>query len=78
MSSSLVLLIACASSIWNSVQQHHDCIWIVYGSDGLGGVGCARMRPEVAPARSSMGTLSRRITGIKFKRLGVTSRKVMA
>jgi hypothetical protein len=31
--------------------------WKVYGSDGhgLGGKGCTRMRPEVAPARSWPG-----------------------
>ena len=33
------------------MEQH--CKWIVVdGSDGLGGTGCTRMRPEVAPARS--------------------------
>ena len=38
------------------LEQH--CKWIVYGSDGLGGKGCTRMRPEVAPARALLGTLS--------------------
>jgi hypothetical protein len=50
----LVLLIAYARAL--HMEQH--CKWIVYGSDGLGGKGCTRMRPEVAPARSSKGTIS--------------------
>ncbi len=32
------------------MEQH--CKWTFYGSDGLGGKGCTRKRPEVAPARS--------------------------
>ncbi len=39
-----------AGSIWT--RSSKCCKWIVYGSDGLGGKGCTRMRPEVAPVRS--------------------------
>ncbi len=53
----LVLLIAYASSIWNSIANGYYSSSLSMddsdGSDGLGGKleGCTRMRPEVAPAR---------------------------
>ncbi len=59
------VLIAYASSIWNSLDRlckldmEQHCKWIVHGlgADGLGGKGCTRMRPgpEVARGTGSAG-----------------------